>query len=85
MKNAERVRLFVKPWCGWCDEVIEWLDTRGIAYEKLDVTANRAAMQEMKALSGQTLAPTIEVDGEVLADFSADELAEWWRERSGPK
>jgi len=75
------IRLFIKPWCGWCDEAIEWLDSRGIRYEKLDVTADRAAMQEMRTLSGQTLAPTIEVDGEVLADFGADELADWWREQ----
>jgi monothiol glutaredoxin len=32
----------------------------------------------MFQLSGQTLAPVIEVDGEVLADFGADELAEFW-------
>jgi len=75
------VRLFIKPWCGWCHEVIDWLDVRGILYEKLDVTADRAAMQEMKALSGQTSAPTVEVDGEVLADFGADELAVWWRKQ----
>jgi glutaredoxin len=80
-QNAQRVRLFVKPWCGWCDEVIDWLDARGIGYQKLDVTADRAAMQDMKALSGQTSAPTIKVDGEVLADFGADELADWWREQ----
>ena len=75
------IRLFIKPWCGWCHDVIDWLDARGIQYEKLDVTADRAAMQEMKAFSGQTSAPTIEVDGEVLADFGADELADWWREQ----
>jgi hypothetical protein len=33
----------------------------------------------MFRLSGQTLAPVIEVDGQVLADFVARELAEFWR------
>jgi len=35
----------------------------------------------MFELTGQTLAPSIEVDGEVLADFGADELEEWWAAR----
>jgi monothiol glutaredoxin len=34
----------------------------------------------MVRLSGQTLAPVIDVDGEVLADFGADELESWWKE-----
>ena len=44
------------------------------------VIADRAAFDEMRRLSGQTLAPVIEVDGEILADFGADELAVWWKQ-----
>jgi hypothetical protein len=33
----------------------------------------------MIALSGQTLAPVIEVDGEVLADFDTDQLEAFWK------
>ena len=74
------VRLFIKPGCGWCDEAIEWLDRRGIPYETLDVTRNAAARQEMRELTGQTLAPSIDVDGHILADFGVDELEPWWTE-----
>ena len=35
---------------------------------------NREAMQEMIDLSGQSKAPTMDWDGEVLADFGVDEL-----------
>jgi glutaredoxin len=74
-----QIRLFIKPYCGWCHEAMDWLDERGIGYERLDVVSDPAARQEMQQLSGQTLAPVIEVDGAVLADFGADELAEWWQ------
>ena len=63
--NAERIRLFIKPYCGWCHEAIEWLDSRGIKYETLDVISDSAARKEMFQLSGQTLAPVIDVDGEI--------------------
>ncbi|HEY3914246.1 MAG TPA: glutaredoxin family protein [Verrucomicrobiae bacterium] len=74
------VRLFVKPWCGWCQQAEEWLDERGIPYETLDVTAERAAREEMRDLSGQDLAPVIDVDGEILADFDTDQLAKFWKQ-----
>ena len=77
--NAEKIRLFVKPFCGWCHEAQEWLDERGIKYDLLDVTTDRKARQEMIDLSGQTLAPVIDVDGEILADFDTDQLDEFWK------
>jgi glutaredoxin 3 len=73
------VRLFVKPYCGWCHEAQDWLDERGIRYELLNVTANKEAWREMLELSGQPLAPVIEVDGQVLADFDTGQLAVFWK------
>ena len=77
--KAKNVRLFVKPYCGWCEQAIEWLEERGIAFECLDVSAEPQARQEMHELSGQTLAPVIDVDGEVLADFDTGQLEAFWR------
>ena len=77
--KPEHVRLFIKPGCGWCHEAKDWLDERGVAYDELDVVSNRAAYQEMKELSGQTRAPVLEVDGEVLADFDTEQLEKFWK------
>jgi monothiol glutaredoxin len=33
----------------------------------------------MLELTGQTRAPSIDVDGHILADFGADELEVWWK------
>ena len=82
MYKPTTVRLFIKPFCGWCDEVMEWLDRNKIKYISLDVTSDRAAWDEMVRLSGQSSAPVIEVDGELLADFGASELAHFWNELS---
>jgi len=72
------IRLFIKPYCPWCDRAQQWLDERGIRYETLDVISDREAMKEMVALSGQTLAPVIDVAGKILADFGPEELATFW-------
>jgi glutaredoxin 3 len=76
--NVKRVRLFIKPYCGWCDKAERWLDQHGIDYEPIDVIADEAAYDEMIQLSGQELAPVIDVDGEILADFGPDQLAKFW-------
>ena len=73
------VRLFIKPYCGWCHKAIRWLDDQDIEYETLDVMANESAYEEMMRLSGQELAPVIDVNGEILADFGPDELAVFWK------
>lgn len=58
---------------------MNWLDDNDIKYEVLDVIANDAAYDEMVKLSGQELAPVIDVDGKILADFGPDELARFWK------
>lgn len=55
-----------------------WLDGHGIPYETIDVIADVAAFDEMIRLSGQDLAPVIEANGKVLADFGPEQLAEFW-------
>ena len=65
-------------YCDWCHKAQRWLDERSLKYETLDVIADREAMTEMVKLSGQTLAPVIDVDGQILADFGPEELAKFW-------
>ena len=57
---------------------MRWLDERGVEYESVDVIADESAFDEMISLSGQELAPVIQVDGELLADFGPEQLSEFW-------
>jgi glutaredoxin len=78
--KPKKVRLFVKPYCGWCHKAERWLDQHEIDYETVDVISDEAAYDEMINLSGQELAPVIDVDGEILADFGPDQLARFWEQ-----
>ena len=77
--KSKPIRLFIKPYCGWCHKAIHWLDAHGVTYEKIDVIADEAAYDEMIRLSGQELAPVIEAEGEILADFAPDQLPEFFK------
>ena len=77
-----KIRLFIKPYCPWCHKAMRWLDDHGVKYETLDVIGDVEAYNEMVELSGQTLAPVIDVDGQVLADFGPEELENFWEKLS---
>jgi glutaredoxin 3 len=80
--SKTRPFLYVKSGCPWCDEAEDYLHERGIAYGKADVLTDPTAYEEMKRLSGQTKAPTMRWGDEILADFGADELEVFLRERN---
>jgi glutaredoxin 3 len=73
-----KTRLFIKPYCGWCHKAVRWLDDHDIEYEQINVIADEAAFDEMIRISGQELAPVIEANGQVLADFGPEQLAKFW-------
>ena len=79
--SPRSIRLFIKPYCPWCHQAEAWLKDRGLSYEVLDVISHPEYRAQMYALSGQTLAPVIEVDGRVLADFDTGQLERWWRQQ----
>ena len=79
MYQPQKVRLFIKPFCGWCSQAMDWLEDQGIPHEVIDVIEDEKAYDEMYHLSGQSLAPVIDVDGRILADFGPRELAAFWK------
>ena len=73
--------LYVKTGCPWCEEVLDYLDDKEIEYDKVIVSGDREAMDEMVEVSGQSKAPTMDWDGDVLADFGVDELVPFLRKK----
>ena len=77
--KPKRIRLFIKPYCGWCHKAERWLDEQEVEYEKVNVIADETAFDEMIRLSGQELVPVLDVDGTILADFGPEQLADFWK------
>ncbi len=76
--------LYVKAGCPWCEEVVEYFDAHRLPYQAINVSGDPAAMQAMVDLSGQRKAPTMDWDGEVLADFGVEELVPFLRRHNLP-
>jgi monothiol glutaredoxin len=80
-----QITVLTKYGCGWCEDVVDLLQSRGLPYEERVVSGDRALFMEMLRKSGQPLAPVVEIDGHVLVDTDADEVAQYldrgWQSR----
>ena len=67
--------LYVKPWCPWCIEAVDWLEAKGYQFREVDVLSDPDAYARMRRISKQSLTPTLETgDGRVLPDFDVAQL-----------
>ena len=74
--------LYVKRGCPYCAAAKEYLDQHQIEYQEVEVRSDPAAMQKLEELSGQKKTPTLDWNGDVLANFGTDELESFLAERA---
>lgn len=74
--------LYIKSGCPWCVEAVNFLREHGIGYREKNVSRDAEAMVEMRNLSGQSSAPTLDWHGKILADFGTPELVDFLRKQN---
>ncbi len=66
------IKVYVKTGCPWCIELEAFMRQKGLNYESIEVLSNADKFNEMIAISGQSKAPVVVIDGEVFADTDKD-------------
>lgn len=66
-----KIIVYSRNYCAWCEEVKDLLNKNKIEFEERDVAKNKEYLDEMIKKSGQMLVPTLDVNGEILADADA--------------
>ncbi len=74
--------IYTKTGCPWCKGVLDFFNEKGIAYEEREVRHNPAYMEELRKKSGQDKAPTLDIDGHILADSDKDQVEAYLREKA---
>ena len=78
MEQAQpKIVAYLKPVCGWSNGVRSVLRKYNLEFEDKDIINDRTVYSEMVRKSGQPLSPCVEVDGEMLADVSGQEVEEY--------
>lgn len=63
--------IYTKTGCPWCKDALKFLRDNKVAFEEREVLGNPAFFEELKTKSGQSKTPTLDIDGEILADTDA--------------
>lgn len=73
--------VWIKPYCPWCHGVIATLKKHDLSYDARDVIAYQRYYDELVELTNQSMAPCVQVDGNMLVDTSGEELEAWLVEK----
>jgi monothiol glutaredoxin len=68
---------YLKPHCGWSKGVRAVMAKYNLEYEDKDIINDPENRFEMEQLSGQPLSPCVQVNGEMLADVSGEEVEQY--------
>lgn len=69
--------VYTKTGCPWCIGVTNFLKEKNVNFEERNVTESPELFAEMQAKSGQMKAPTLDLDGEILADTDKEAVENW--------
>jgi glutaredoxin len=69
-----KIIAYLKPSCGWSQGVRAIMRKYDLSFEDRDIINDPVQRQEMVEKSGQMLSPCVEVNGQMLADVSGDEV-----------
>jgi glutaredoxin 3 len=68
-----RIEIYTTPFCGYCARAKGLLDSKGAAYEEVDVMMDEKKRAEMRERSRRSTVPQIFINGQHIG--GSDELA----------
>ena len=75
--DTPKITAYLKTTCGWSNGVRASVAKYNLPYPDKDISQNPAFRWEMETKRGQPLSPCVEVNGEMLADVSGDEVEQF--------
>ncbi|MEG6612547.1 glutaredoxin family protein [Pseudoclostridium thermosuccinogenes] len=64
------VKVYSTPTCPWCTVAKNYLKSKNIEFDDIDVSQDREAAVEMIQKSGQRGVPVIDIDGNIIVGFN---------------
>ena len=69
-----KVKVYSTPTCPWCTKAKEFLESKKIEFENLDVSSNEKARNEMMEKTGQMGVPVLDINGTIIIGFDQDAI-----------
>ena len=72
--KTPRVKIYTTQTCPYCVQAKDYLKSKNVQFEEIDVAADHQAAQEITQRSGSTGVPQIDIDGEIIIGFDQDAI-----------
>jgi glutaredoxin-like YruB-family protein len=70
----KRINIYSTPTCPHCKKLKDYLNSKNIKFNDIDVSADADKIREMIDKSGQMGTPVIDIDGEIIAGFDKEKI-----------
>ncbi|NLW03130.1 MAG: glutaredoxin family protein [Clostridiaceae bacterium] len=70
------VKVYSTPTCPWCIRAKDYLRSKNVAFEDIDVSRDRMGAMEMVQKSGQRGVPVLDIDGQIIVGFDQKKIDE---------
>jgi len=70
-----KITLYKKAGCPWSAAVIGFLNELSVTFEIRNITTHPQYAADVEKKSGKCISPTLDFDGEILADVSVEAFA----------
>lgn len=68
------VKLFTTPACPFCYTLKEFLKSKNVEFEEIDVSQSEKVKDDLIKKTGKMELPVIEKDGEILVGFDKEKI-----------
>src|ERR1700741_5179623 len=75
--QTPEITAYLKTYCGWSAGGRAVLAKYNLKHTEKDIIQNPAFRWEMETKSGQPLSPCVEINGQMLADVSGEEVEKY--------
>jgi len=63
------VKIYTRQWCGYCAAAERLLRGKGVAFENIDCTGDRAKREWLAEVTGRSTVPQIFIDGKAIGGY----------------
>ncbi len=68
------VKVYSTTSCPWCTVAKNYLSSKNVKFEEVDVNRNREAAMEMVRKSGQRGVPVLDINGDIIVGFDQNAI-----------
>ena len=69
-----KVKVYSTKTCPWCTKVKDFLKSKNVKFESIDVGEDRKAAEEMVEKSGQMGVPVTDINGKIIVGYDKEAI-----------